>query len=73
MRAEFSFEISDAEIVYRALKVEETKTKAKVYLERGRLMLKLEAEDLTSLRASVNAWLRLIKVCKDVIKSVERC
>jgi len=73
MKAEFEFRIADAELMYRALKVEETKTKAKVYLEKGRLMLTLEAEDLAGLRAAVNAWLRFIKVCKDVIKTVERC
>jgi KEOPS complex subunit Pcc1 len=73
MRAEFEFEIENAELIYKALKVEETKTKAKVYLEKGKLMLTLEAEDLTSLRAAVNAWLRFVKVCKDVIKAVEGC
>jgi len=73
MKAEFVFEIEDVELIYKALKVEEIKTKAKVYLEGGKLILTLEAEDLTSLRAAVNAWLRFIKVCKDVIKAVERC
>ena len=73
MKAEFVFEIEDVGLIYKALKVEEIKTKAKVYLERGKLMLTLEAEDLTSLRAAVNAWLRFIKVCKDVIKAVKRC
>ncbi len=73
MKAEFEFRTDDVELMYRALKVEETKTKAKIYLEKGKLMLTLEAEDLTGLRAAVNAWLRFIKVYRDVIKAVERC
>lgn len=71
MEAEFVFEIEEwkAEILYRALKVEEKDaiSKAKVYLDGGRLMLKLEADELTDLRAAVNAWLRLIKACLEVL------
>ncbi len=58
-----------AKILYRALKVEERDaiSKAKVYLEGGRLMLRLEADELSDLRAAVNAWLRLIKACLEVL------
>jgi KEOPS complex subunit Pcc1 len=68
MRAEFVFELADAEIIYNSLKVEgkNNKGKAKIYLEQGRLMLTLEANDIAALRAAVNTWLRLIRVCKEV-------
>jgi len=72
MRAEFVFEMDEeaARIIHDSLKVEEdgSRSKAKIYLEQGRLMLTLEAEDLTALRAAVNAWLRFIKVCKEIIE-----
>ncbi len=71
MEAEFVFEIEEekAKILYRALKVEERDaiSKAKIYLEGGRLMLRLEADELSDLRAAVNAWLRLIKACLEVL------
>jgi len=71
LEAEFVFELGErkAKILYRALKVEELDaiSKAKVYLEGGRLMLRLEAEELADLRAAVNAWLRLIKACLEVL------
>ena len=71
MEAEFEFELDGdtAAILYKVLKVEERDaiSKAKVYLDKGRLMLRLEAEDLSELRAAVNAWLRLIKACLEVL------
>jgi len=71
LEAEFVFEMEEwkAEILYRALKVDERDaiSKAKVYLDGGRLMLKLEADELADLRAAVNAWLRLIKACLEVL------
>jgi len=72
LRAEFVFEIyqKTPKIIHDSLKVEEegSKSKAKIYLEQGRLMLTLEADDLTALRAAVNAWLRFIKICKEIIE-----
>jgi len=71
MEAEFIFEFdkNKAEIIYKALKIEEKDaiSKAKVYLDDNKLMLMLEADDLTDLRAAVNAWLRLIKACLEVL------
>ncbi len=71
MEAEFVFEMEEekAKILYMALRVEERDaiSKAKVYLEGGRLMLRLEADELSDLRAAVNAWLRLIKACLEVL------
>lgn len=71
MEAEFVFELDEktAEILYKALKVEEKDaiSKAKVYLDGSKLMLRLEADELADLRAAVNAWLRLIKACLEVL------
>jgi len=61
----------DAEIVYKALSVD-TARDAKLYLDDGTLTLMFQAESLSSLRAGVNYWLRLIKVCKDVLKLCKR-
>ena len=69
MEAEFVFELEDAEILYRALKVEEknTLTPTKIDLVDGNLVIRIWAEDLAELRASINAWLRTIKACLDVL------
>ncbi len=61
----------DAEVTYRALKVEHSQPNAKLYLDGDTLRLILQADGLSSLRAGVNTWLRLIKVCKDVEESVK--
>ncbi len=61
----------DAEVTYRALKVEYSQPNAKLYLDVDTLRLILQADGLSSLRAGVNTWLRLIKVCKDVEESVK--
>ncbi|MBO8183178.1 MAG: hypothetical protein H0Z28_10380 [Archaeoglobus sp.] len=70
----FRFRFEDptkAEIVYSALKPEEgqgIRNEAKIYLKGEELLLRLEAEDLTSFRASLNAWLRFIKICEEVLE-----
>lgn len=69
MEAEFVFELDDAEIIYRALKVEEknSMTPTKIELIDKKLVIRIWAEDLAELRASINAWLRTIKACLDVL------
>ncbi len=67
----FEFRLNGSEIVYEALKPEEgegIRSKAKIYLKGDTLLLKLKAEDLTSFRASLNTWLRLIKICEEVLE-----
>jgi len=67
----FRFESGKAEIIYNSLRPEEGKgirSEAKIYLKGDELLLRLEAEDLTSFRASLNAWLRFIKVCEEVLE-----
>lgn len=73
MKGGFSVKLrlnEDAEIVYKTLSVDARD--AKLYLDGGTLTLMFQAESLSSLRAGVNSWLRLIKVCKDVLKLCER-
>ncbi|WP_457548665.1 KEOPS complex subunit Pcc1 [Archaeoglobus sp.] len=69
LNAEFVFELPDAEILYRALKVEERNvlTETQIDLIDGKLVIRVKAEDLAELRASVNAWLRTVKACLDVL------
>jgi KEOPS complex subunit Pcc1 len=66
MNAEFVLECEDQDIIYNSLRVEGIK--AKIYLESTRLILKLEAEDITEMRAAINGWLRLIKMCEKIIE-----
>jgi len=71
MKGGFSVKLKlskDAEIVYKALSVDAAGD-AKLYLDDETLTLMFQADSLSSLRAGVNAWLRLIKVCKDVAGS----
>ncbi len=66
-RAKIEFDSEEeAKIVYTAVAVEN----AKLYLDGNTLTLMLQAEELSSLRAKVNAWLRTIKVCKDLLEAL---
>lgn len=47
---------------------DEGRSDAKVYLDHGRLVIEIEAQDIVALRASLNGYLRLIKVVKDVVE-----
>ncbi len=69
MKAEFVLELPDAEILYESLKVEKENvlTPTEIELIEGKLLIKIYAEDLPELRASVNAWLRTIKACLDLL------
>jgi KEOPS complex subunit Pcc1 len=60
----------DADVLFKSLKPEEgegIRSHAKIYLKGDVLILRLWAEDLTSFRASLNTWLRLIKICEEVL------
>jgi KEOPS complex subunit Pcc1 len=66
----FVFE-KDADLIYSALKPEEgegIRSEAKIYLKGDALILRLKAEDLTSFRAGLNSWLRLLKICEEVLE-----
>ena len=65
--AEFEFDAGkDARIIYEALlpELEEDyqRTKTALKLNDGKLILNVEANDIISMRAALNGWLRLIKI-----------
>jgi len=65
--AEFKFDAGNAaRIIYEALlpELDQDYQRTKTTLERkdGILVLKVEANDLVSMRAALNGWLRLIKI-----------
>jgi len=64
MEAIFELESPDSWLIYEALRVEGIK--AKIYLESPKLIIKIKADDVTELRAAVNGWLRLIKMCEKI-------
>lgn len=66
MMAEFIIKNENSELLYDALKV--NGMKAKVYLKHLQLTIKLEADDITELRAAINGWLRLIKMCEKILE-----
>ena len=65
---------SDAKVVYDALSPEIKnripKTKVKVNLEKTVLKLEVEADDISSLRATSNSYLRWINTALNVKKTV---
>jgi len=65
--ADFEFDAGkDARIIYEALlpELEEDyqRTKTSLALNDGILILNVEANDIISMRAALNGWLRLIKI-----------
>lgn len=65
--ADFEFEAGkSARIIYEALlpELEEDyqRTKTALKLDDGKLILNVEANDIISMRAALNGWLRLIKI-----------
>ncbi len=69
MEARLKVKNDNVELIYRAIsidKVEERRSRAKVYLSKNELVLEVEANDLSALRAMLNMYLRQIRVCVDV-------
>jgi KEOPS complex subunit Pcc1 len=65
--AEFEFDFgSNSRIIYESLlpelEEEYQRTRSKLILEQDTLILKVEANDIVSMRAALNGWLRLIKI-----------
>lgn len=54
--------------ILMALKPEErtTLTKAKIYQSGENLTLEIFADSISDLRAAINSWLRLIKMCSEI-------
>ncbi len=69
--AEFEFDFGGiAAIIYEALhpelKEDYQRTKATLRLENSILFLNVEANDIVSMRAALNGWLRLIKISHEM-------
>jgi len=65
--AEFEFDFgSNSKIIYQSLlpelEEEYQRTRSTLILEQDILILKVEANDIVSMRAALNGWLRLIKI-----------
>ena len=65
--AEFEFDFgSNSRIIYQSLlpelEEEYQRTRSTLILEQDILILKVEANDIVSMRAALNGWLRLIKI-----------
>ena len=66
-----------SEIVYRALLVEVEKpatprSKANLEIEGNLLILNIKARDTVALRATLNAYLRWISSCIELLQTMER-
>lgn len=68
--ANFTFESPHADLLYRAVYPEADdvglRSEARLSLEDGRLVLTVDAADISALRAALNMWLRLINVADEV-------
>jgi len=72
--AEFEFELEkheNARIIYESLIPELNedyqRTKATLHLKDNKLILKIIAQDIVSMRAALNGWLRLVKVAEEML------
>ena len=73
--AEFEFCTPKAPIIYSSLLPEVEKTKrSEVRLEKNdkdeKIKLYVRASDITILRASLNTWLRLIKIADEISHNI---
>ena len=70
-RADFIFEMKEAEKVYHALFPERLDEihKSKICLSYGdeQISLIIEGDDLSSLRSALNTWIRLIKIAYEMV------
>lgn len=68
MRAHIKIKTPEAGEIAKVLEVEERDaiSKAKIYQSKDRLVLSIEADDVSDLRAAINSWLRLIKMCVEI-------
>jgi len=69
--AELTFETEDSEKVYQALVPEADddlhRSRVKLEDQGGSIRLKIEGEDVVSLRAALNTWIRLIKIAIEMV------
>jgi KEOPS complex subunit Pcc1 len=71
-RADLAFEVDDPEKVYNALapEAEDQVQRSEVRLETCEegILLCIESEDVVSLRAALNTWIRLVKIALEMVK-----
>ena len=69
------FELGDhSAIVYESLKPElgavpSERSKVNMSVQEGRLNLFITADDIISLRAAINTWLRLVKIAEEMLNT----
>ena len=72
--AVLTFSGDDAATVYGAISPEVgreiPRTKVTASLDGGRMVLRLQASDLSALRAAINSYLRWVKIAEDMNKAV---
>jgi len=71
--AEFTFETPHASQIYTVLSPEEgsdpgDKSHVQISCNDEKLTLKIQTEDVSSMRASLNMWLRLINVSNELLE-----
>lgn len=71
-RAEVVFELPDSEVVFRALEPELDddihRGKVAIRAEDDGMVLIVESDDVVSLRAALNTWLRLVRICVEMVE-----
>ncbi len=71
-KAEVYIEIESDNVkeLYKALKVEERDaiTHAEVSISEKKLIIIIKADEISDIRAAINSWLRLVKMCEEVCK-----
>lgn len=69
--AELTFDVEDSKKVYQALipEADDDLHRSSVKLEEidGSIKLKIEGDDVVSLRAALNTWIRLIKIAIEMV------
>ena len=69
--AELIFETSVPDEIYRALepelKDELSRSNVEMRLCEGALVLKVRGDDVVSLRAALNTWIRLVKIAFEMV------
>ena len=71
-RADLTFELEDPKAVYAALipetedSIQRSEVRIEEYPEGIRLIV--ESEDVVSLRAALNTWIRLIKISYEMVR-----
>ena len=69
--AEFVFETSEPNAIYRALEPELNdelhRSNVEMRLCEGSLVLLVRGDDVVSLRAALNTWIRLVKIAIEMV------